>query len=161
MTKGFTLIEILIYLVLVSLIATISIAAVYPLIDNYHRSQALLDIESETNFLMRKINWALMGAYAINQPASGSTSTILSINKEGFSQNPIAFDVSGGNLRISLASAEPIVLNNTNVKIEKAEFENIFQSGLPASVGVELSVKHSSSSSSASTTIKVKIGLRK
>ncbi len=161
MTKGFTLIEILIYLALVSLIATISIASVYPLIDNYYRSQARLDIESETNFLMRKINWALMGAYSINQPASGGTSTIFSVNKEGFSQNPIAFDVSGENLRISLAGAEPIVLNNVNVKIEKAEFENIFQSGLPSSVGIELSVKHSNPKSNASTTIKVKIGLRK
>jgi len=52
-------------------------------------------------------------------------------------------------------------LESKGYKIEKAEFENIFQSGLPASVGVELSVKHSSSNSNASTTIKVKIGLRK
>src|SRR3990167_3594630 len=115
--KGFTLIEILIYLALVSLIATISIAAVYPLIDNYYRNQARLDIEGEANFLMRKINWGLTGAY--------------SINKEGFPQNPIVFDIGNGDFRISLAAGEPIVLNNINVKIEKAEFENIFQSGLP------------------------------
>ena len=157
--KGFTLIEILIYLALVSLIATISIAAVYPLIDNYYRNQARLDIEGEANFLMRKINWGLTGAYSINQPISGSTSTILSINKEGFSQNPIVFDIGNGDFRISLAAGEPIVLNNINVKIEKAEFENIFQSGLPVLVGVELSVKHSNSN--ASTTIKTKMGLRK
>ncbi len=159
MKKGFTLIEILIYLALVSLITTIAIASVYPLIDNYYRNQARLDIEGEVNFLMRKINWALMGAYLINQPTAGSTSTTLSINKEGFSQNPIAFDVNNGDFRISLAGAGPIVLNNVNVKIEKAEFEHISQSGLPALVGIELSIKHSNSN--ASTTIKTKIGLRK
>lgn len=159
MKKGFTLIEILIYLALVSLIATIAMAAIYPLIDNYYRSQARLDIEGEVNFLMRKINWALMGADSINQPTANNTSTALSINKEGFPQNPIAFDVSSGDFRISLAGAEPIVLNNVNVKIEKAEFEHIFQSGLPSLIGIELSIKHSNSN--ASTTIKTKIGLRK
>ena len=88
--KGFTLIEIIIYVALLSLTIGFILAGVYQILDSKTGVLARTSVEEEANFLMKKIKWAMTGVDAVNQPTAGATSTTLSVNKFNFSANPVA-----------------------------------------------------------------------
>lgn len=156
--KGLTIIELLIYLALVSLIAALATTAVYPMINSSSYYQSWVEIENEGNFIIKKIDWALSGFYLINQPSAGAVSSTLSINKSNFSDNPIVFNLSGDNLYLTIGAGDPIIINNENVKISAINFEHFIANGTSSAVGVELKIGHNKLS--ASTTIKTKFSLR-
>lgn len=126
---GFTLIETIIYSALVSLIIGAVIFSLYQLITGNEKLGAKIAAEEEANFILRKITWVLTGINSINSPASGATSTALSINKEGYSLNPVIFDLNDNYIRIKKGSSEPVSLNSSNSKISNLIFERIPQSG--------------------------------
>ncbi len=127
--KGFTLIETLIYAALISIVVGFSLVAAYQIIDSSEGLNKKIMVEEEANFLLRKIGWALSGVDVINNPISGATGSILSINKINFSGNPLVFDLNSDNLRLKKGAAEPVILNNQNVKISNLVFEYLAASG--------------------------------
>ncbi|MBI5306374.1 prepilin-type N-terminal cleavage/methylation domain-containing protein [Candidatus Wolfebacteria bacterium] len=157
--KGFTLIEVIIYAALVSLMAEFSIFSMNQIINNNNFLRAKIEVEEETNFILQKINWALGNAGAINQPGAGATSTILSVNKNNFSQNPIVFDLNGNNVRLSKGGINFSALNNQNVSVNRLIFEHLAASGsAPAAVKTTIAVN--SKSLNYSKTIEILYYLR-
>lgn len=127
--KGFTLIETIIYAGLISVIIGLSLAATYQIIDSSESLNKKIVIEEESNFLLRKIEWALAGAETVNIPPSGATSSILSVNKINFPDNPLIFDLDSDNIRLKRGAAAPVVLNSRNVIISNLIFEHSAASG--------------------------------
>lgn len=143
--KGFTLIETLIYSMLVSLIIGGILVSIYEMIQGSVTLNARIVAEEEVNFIFRKISWAMAGAYDINSPGAGDIDTALSIDKTGFPDNPIVFDLDSGNLRISRAGQAPVVLNNEGVTVSSIAFEHLPSgSGKPEGVKVTLFVESQS-----------------
>ena len=127
--KGFTLIETLIYAILVAFIISGVLISVYQMIQGSATLNTRIVAEEEVNFIFRKIVWALAGAYDINSPGTGDTGTTLSVDKENFSDNPIVLDLNSGNLRIKRGGEEAVILNNEHVAISNATFEHLASSG--------------------------------
>ena len=127
--KGFTLIETLIYAILVAFIISGVLISVYQMIQGSATLNTRIVAEEEVNFIFRKIVWALAGAYDINSPETGDTGTTLSVDKENFSDNPIVLDLNSGNLRIKRGGEEAVILNNEHVAISNATFEHLASSG--------------------------------
>ncbi len=123
--KGFTLLETLIYITLTALIVTAVFATTYQLILNASEINTKNAIEEEGNFVLQKIEWALTGASNITIPAQNSTSTVLSVEKYNFSNNPIIFDQSGNQARIKIGTNPPLFLNNNSVLVENLLFEHL------------------------------------
>lgn len=139
--KGFTLVEVIIYAALVSLMAEFSIFSTNQIIKNNNLVRAKIEVEEEMNFILRKIDWAMSGANAINQPAGGATSTVLSVNKINFFQNPIVFDLNNGNVRLSKGGSGFSELNSRSVTVSKFIFEHIAASGaMPTAVKAMVTV---------------------
>lgn len=139
--SGFTLIEVLIYIVLFSIIVSGTILVFYQLLRSQAQNKSRSEVESEANFLMTKIAWALSGAQTINSPAPGATSTSLSVSKYNFAQNPLVFDVSSGTLRLSRGGGTPAALNNSAVQVSSVAFGHIAASGTaPEGVQTTLTV---------------------
>ena len=138
---GFTLIETIIYAALFSLIIGLVIGAVYNIIEGSEDLQKNIITDAEAHFLSRKIEWALTGVSAINAPASGLTGTSLSVNKIGYAQNPVVFDLDSNNLRIKKGLANPVILNSGNVTVSDLQFEHL-AAGLyrPAAIRVNFKV---------------------
>ncbi len=123
--RGFTLIETIIYAALISVIIGMTVVAVYQIIQFSDSLNKKNIVEEEANFILRKIGWALAGTPSINSPVSGTTSTVISINKINYSANPIIFDLNSQNLRIKKGGSEPVVLNSQNVAVNNVVFEHI------------------------------------
>lgn len=117
---GFTLIEVIIYLALFGILMGGVSTAVYAIVEGGGRSQSKILIQEEGNFLLGKFNWALSGASNINVSPS-----ILSIVKYSYSSNPLAFDISGTELRLKQGSGTINNLNSDDVTIKNLIFEDI------------------------------------
>src|SRR5262245_42467784 len=78
---GFTLIEVLVYLALFTILVGGAVLAAYNVIESNGRNQTLAVLQQESNFLTGKINWALTGISDVGSPANNSTSGKLSVTK--------------------------------------------------------------------------------
>ncbi|OGM89352.1 hypothetical protein A3J77_02230 [Candidatus Wolfebacteria bacterium RBG_13_41_7] len=139
--RGFTLIEILIYSALTSIIIGGSLVVVYQIIESSNGIYDKIVIEQEANFLLQKIKWALIGATTINVPPVGATSSTLSVNKANFSDNPIIIDLNSNNLRLKNGLNEQNILNSQNIAVDNVIFEHQAANGnLPEAVKINLIV---------------------
>ena len=133
--SGFTLIETLLYSLFFAFIIGSALGATFQIVQG---SQSLTNktiVEDEANFVLKKIEWTLTGVKTINQPVSGSSGPILSVDKDDYGSNPVIIDLFNGDLRIKKGSANPVILNSQNITASSLSFEHIKASATsPAAV---------------------------
>ena len=124
--KGFTLIEMLLYMALFSMIIGGGMAATYEIIQATEASTNHTILEEEANFLLRKIHWALTDINAASDIAAPATysDTTLKITK---SAGVLTFNLSGNNLTLAEASGSALPLNSSNVKVSLTPSVHLFQ----------------------------------
>ncbi len=110
---GFTLIEILVYLCLFSILFGGAVVSAYNLIDGNARSQTEIIIQNEGDFLIAKISWEL---------SKVAPSTITNYIK-----------LNNGNITIKENGSDQI-LNNTNVSVSNLNFTESTVSGTTTKV---------------------------
>ncbi|MBI3459074.1 prepilin-type N-terminal cleavage/methylation domain-containing protein [Candidatus Azambacteria bacterium] len=135
-STGFTLIEILIYTVLTSLIIGGFLVVVYQIIESNSNLTNKIIVEQEADFLFHKIKWVLIGISSINNPLLGISGSILSVNKINSLENPFIFDLDSGSVRLKRGSSSPATLNSQNVIISNLSFDY-----LPAGLGALEAIK--------------------
>lgn len=99
--RGFTLIEVLVYLALYSIIIGGAVVAAYGMFESSGHNQTKAMVEEEGGYLLSKIEWAL---------SSGD--------------NSLVFDVAEGNMRLARGTAVPEILNNSNISVSNFYFTN-------------------------------------
>ena len=157
--NGFTLLEAVIYAGLFAVILSAVLGMFYSLMESERRNRERLAVESEANFVMQKIAWALTGIESVNSPASGATSTALSVDKFGFDDDPIVFELGSGRITMSKGSGEAADLFSSRVRALDLVFENMpAAAGRPP--GVAVSISAGDVSGRASTTLSGKFYLR-
>lgn len=123
---GFTLIEILLYSAILSIFIGLAFFMVSQTLDTTRKLRSKLEVTEETEFITKKIDWAIIDASAITSPAQNATSTTLTVNKTNFSNNPLSFTWDGLNVYLTRgASSPPIQLNNSKMRVSSVLFENV------------------------------------
>lgn len=120
--RGFTLLEVVIYTALFSLLLGIAFVATYQIIDSSGNLNLKITIEEEGNFVMRKINWVFTGLDPNSTPTiTGSgCAQKLSVKKTDSSINPVILrlnNISGKNyieIKENGGSFNPITTANVN-----------------------------------------------
>jgi prepilin-type N-terminal cleavage/methylation domain-containing protein len=110
--KGFTLIEVIIYLALLTIIFTATGVVVYTIFEGSDRDSARIQIQTEGDFILAKINWAMNNASNItvlNLPLK------LSITKNLYNSNPIIFFATNTKLQMKEGMGLGQDLNNDQV----------------------------------------------
>ncbi len=126
-SHGFTLLETLIYAILISFTIGGSLVAVYNLINSSDSLNQMTIIEEEANFALKKIEWALTGLPTVQIPAVGSSGNQLRLDNHSLA---ITFDLdtATNSLRINDGSGvEP--LTSSRVMITNLNFTNIAPNG--------------------------------
>ncbi len=129
MNRGFTLIETLIYIGLFTILIGGVGVSVYSIIESSGRNSAKALIQTEGDFLVAKINWAISGAKIVNEPAVGVVSQTLSITKWDTSIGNVVITSSGEDITISRGASPAIVLNNEDVNISDLSFVHEYSGG--------------------------------
>ena len=121
--RGFTLIEVIIYVALLMFIMGSGVVAAFYVVDSSANGKAKISTLAEAGFLMRKIDWALTGDDSIDLSQPG----VLSVNKNGYSANPvvISLDIASARARISEGGSASLELTTDRVKVSSLTFESI------------------------------------
>ena len=163
--EGVTLVETLLYAVLFSLMIAFAMFSFNQMLENNLGQERRLEVETEANFIMKKILWALSNAQNINQPAANSTSSNLSVNKYNFAQNPIAFNLAEDKVKISKAggtNGTPLI--SSAVQITNLSFYRSPEVGNQTeaiTITLSISAIPIPTTQTASTTLQTKIYLKK
>ncbi|MES2059838.1 MAG: prepilin-type N-terminal cleavage/methylation domain-containing protein [Patescibacteria group bacterium] len=117
--RGFTLIELVIYIALFGVLMTGASVATYQLLEGGTRNETAVAIQEEGSFLNRKINWALTGATIAIVSPDGSVLTINKIPGADFAvaDNPLLIYSSAGALMIKRGNAAAVQLNNSTYPV--------------------------------------------
>src|SRR3989344_507735 len=101
---GFTLIEVLVYSVLLAFIMTGVMGAVYMIVQGFNRSSATVTADDEANFILRKLNWAMSCATSVTLPARGATTNTLRVWRNNIApgDNPLFFDLNSATSTIRI-----------------------------------------------------------
>ncbi len=119
---GFTIIEMVIYIGIFSIMMSGAVVSVYALAGSAARNQTKAMVLEEGSFLLGKIDWALSGtqiiaAPAIIAPAISGSGNILTVLRNDAATSPVMISVSGGSMSITVGTGPTHVLNNSNVSI--------------------------------------------
>ncbi|KKU11006.1 MAG: hypothetical protein UX14_C0005G0020 [Parcubacteria group bacterium GW2011_GWF1_45_5] len=120
--KGFTIIELVIYSALVAIVIGGSLGAVYQIISSSEKLNGTIIREQEIRFIMDKINWALTDVSVVSSPPENATSSILSVSKQSFSQNPIVFQLSGDAITLQQGANPTLPLHSNIMQVENLNF---------------------------------------
>jgi len=131
MNKGFTLIEMIVYIALFALLLAGGITTAVQLSFANAGAQENVSTQREGNFVLQKIHWALVGSELSTPTGSGCEQSI-SLIKFNHSQNPIVFQRNAISNAIEIVEGSagvPTPLTSTNVKAECLTFSDIPESG--------------------------------
>lgn len=113
-TRGFTLIEALVYFALTSALIVGTIASAYPLFSNTERSSLAILRDLESAFVFQKIGHLVNGASAIPAPASGTSGTTLTLTVSGDAHS-LFLDAGIVVLSVDGATAVPLTASRITI----------------------------------------------
>ena len=158
--KGFTLIEVLIYTAILTVILTGVLATFYSIINTSDSLRNQIELVENSKFLEQKLRWALTGATQINTPGLGSTSDTLSIERPG-AGSPLVFDLSNGIVRMASGSGDPVPITNDFVIVSSLSFKNFsFSSDTKNSIRIKANLTNTNMPVPSTTSIDLFISIQ-
>ncbi|HEV8677453.1 MAG TPA: prepilin-type N-terminal cleavage/methylation domain-containing protein [Candidatus Paceibacterota bacterium] len=129
--RGFTLIETVIYIALLSALMAGALTACADLIESAGTSNAHATIQDEGSFASRKLQWALTGLTAAPAISGSSCAQTLSLSKTGAQNNPIVFqyDSAGKSIEMKEGASGPYAITTSNVSVSCLSFSSIPAAG--------------------------------
>ncbi len=120
---GFTLIEMVVYMALFSIMMGGLVVTVYYLYQSIGRTASNVTTQEEINFVLKKIDWALTGASSVEVLEEA---TRIRITKTGPSSNLIGIKFNSANSSIEIRTDDAVLwspLTSANVKVSGLEFQ--------------------------------------
>lgn len=157
--RGFTIVELIIYMGILSLILIVMTDIFSSIIDVRRDSEAITVVEQDGNFLLAKLFYDISHAQSIATPATlGATSNTLQITISGVTNT---YSLNSGNLQVVNANGTN-VLNSLNSSISNLTFLRLGNSSGKNTIQLSFTVtsKILRVSSTESKTYSTSVGLR-
>ncbi len=123
--RGFTLIEMILYVAICSvLLLSLSTMFTY-LLGSRVKGQAITEVNQQGFFTMNLMTSAIRNASSVDIPLMGNSSSTLSITTQLAPLNPTVFTLSSTTLMVTEAGGVSIPLTNSRLVVSSLLFENI------------------------------------
>lgn len=142
MNRGFTLIELIIYIGIVTAVLIVAFNFGWEIIYGNVKSQARREVQQNVRFCLEKITRTIKEASAIQSPGLGNSSSTLSLEMSDPNLSPINFWLADNKLYINRGGGGPYELTSNRVKVTNLQFTNLSYEGTPGTVRVEVIVEH-------------------
>jgi len=140
--KGFTLIEFIIYIGIVTVILLVMFNFSWEIIYGNVKSQAIREVQQNSRFCMEKIVRNILAASKIDLPHPGNSSNKLQLKMTDPGLNPTTFRLNDGVLTIKQGANGPYELINDRVKITNLQFTNVSYDDTPGTIKIQLTIEH-------------------
>ena len=141
--EGISLIEILLYLSLSSIIMVSSSIFFFKQLEVNNKNNAVMEIEESGSQITRLITQIIRNGTAINSPGQGTSANSLSLATLDPLKDPTIFDLSGGEIRITEGLGAPTTLvNSTKINADSLNFDNFSKNLTPGIIKINFTLTH-------------------
>lgn len=144
--KGFSLIELIIYIALSVIILFGATDFILAINSAKQRGFIVGEVENQGSHMMDYITRSIRGSSSINHPSAGSSSQSLSLSNANSLLNPTIFSNNGQILTVAEGSNSALSLHNNLVIVENLTFSNLSLPGTNGSVKIKFDVRYNSNS---------------
>lgn len=129
-SRGFTLIEVIIYITIFGILFGGAVLSSYNMFESNERNITKSMLEGEGEFILGKISWATSGINSITSPAINDSSNSLTVSKIDPSvKNPLVITLVGNAITLRRGADPDQILNNSNTNITNLLFTHTYDTG--------------------------------
>ncbi|MFC1645112.1 PilW family protein [Patescibacteria group bacterium] len=140
--KGFTLVELLLYVSIASAMMFSLVAFAMMTVESNVKNQAVIDVEQQGVQIMQLVKQVIRNSEGINSPAQGVSSGTISMDVVNVGDDPTIFDVSSGVFRITEGVGSAIDITNSRVTVSGLSFYNLSRTDTPGVVRIQFTITH-------------------
>ncbi|MFC1622915.1 PilW family protein [Patescibacteria group bacterium] len=140
--KGFTLVELLLYIGIAGAMMFSLVVFAMTLLQSSVKSQTINEVEQQGTQVMQLVNQTIRNAEGINSPAQGVSASSASFDVVSAGDDPTVFDLSLGVFRIAEGVGSAIDVTNSRVTVSGLSFHNLSRTDTPGVIRVQFTVTH-------------------
>lgn len=140
--NGFTLMELLLYVSLSAFVLFALVMFVSSLLEARVRNQTIATVDGEGNRVISLITQTVRNSIAINSPAIGAESDVLSLNTGIGANDPTVFSLVSGVIMMAEGANPPVAITSNLVIISNLNFRNLSRPGTPGNVDITFTADH-------------------
>jgi Tfp pilus assembly protein PilW len=122
---GFTLVELLLYLAVTSIIVTSVSGFFITMLEARVKFQVMSEVEQQGAQVMQQMTQTVRNGSTITSPTTGATGTGLTITVPTGALSPTVFDLSGGVIRVTEGAGAAEPLTNNRVTASALSVQNL------------------------------------
>ncbi|MBC7766677.1 prepilin-type N-terminal cleavage/methylation domain-containing protein [Arenimonas sp.] len=149
--KGFTLVEVLIAIAIMSLLVLSVASMVVAMSVQEKRTRAITEVDSGASSIMDDISQSLRNASSITTPIASTTST--STMTLGMSliptENPTLYSFATSTIQVTKGASTPYRMTNKNVIVDSISFQNLSATSTNGTIRVTLKVSYNNTANDA------------
>jgi len=165
--KGFTLVELVVYVAVTSLLLSGVILTAVGAVGARSKTLAQHEVNYNSRFVLEKITQEIRRSSSINTGSStfGSHPGVLSLEMDDAAEDPTLIDVSGGVLRITRGAGLPVNITTDKVEVTNFDLTNLSIGSKVKNVQIQLTVDHNNPGNrqefSATSSVQTSVAIRK
>lgn len=145
--KGFTLIELMLYIAISSIIILGVSATASILFSSRIKTQSVLEVEQQGQLVMEIMGQTIRNADDIVYPSLSTASSSLSVSFTAGTSTPTLFYISGGILKIKKSTNTESDLTNDRVVVSNLKVHNLSRTATPGILSISFNIKYNNLSS--------------
>jgi type II secretory pathway pseudopilin PulG len=122
---GFTLLELLLYISITSIILLVIIGLLYQIIQGQIKNRTVREVEQQGTEITEIITYYIRNSTGVQEPTPGNTSDQLILNMDDPAVDPVQFSSDGQNVTIQKAGDPAIPLSNSRLTVPTFNFDNL------------------------------------
>lgn len=139
--KGFSLIELLLYIAIVSIMMVVITSFFGTIVESSLRSQTINEVQQNSTQILNFITQNIRNASNINSPSTGNNATSMIITVSG---SPIGFDLNSGNIRYTANPLDSLPtyvnLNSNRVTVTSLTFTNMTGGNSEGNIRIQMTL---------------------
>lgn len=147
--QGFTLVELLLYTAIAASLLLVVSLFFSMLLETRVKQQAIAEVEEQGLAAMQQILQDARNAESILSPATSTAAGTLSLNMPGTAVNTVAYDSTGGALRVTRGTTSTMALTNARVSASDVAFTNLSRTGTRGTIRAEFTLQYAASTTRA------------
>lgn len=140
--NGFTVLELLLYIGLFSLILLGVSAFLYLLLSARVKHETIAEVEQQGAIAMQWITQSVRNAKKITAPSPPNTATTLTLEMPTDAQDPTEFRLNNGALTMREDTGAELALTSSDVTVSAVQFSNTSLANTPGSVRIQFTITH-------------------
>lgn len=145
-SAGFTLVEILLYVSIISVMLTVISIFMFSVLQSQAKFKTISEVDQQGIQIVQSITQSIRNANSITVPSQGATEQTLTLGFLDSVKNPTVFNSDGTNIQIKEGINSIFPLTNSKVIISGLSFSNVSKTNTPGIVKFQFTLTHINSS---------------